>query len=270
MIISKIEFDIFNNHNLSWTSFINTIDIFLDCYNRLNISGFVDIDNLSLISKYKYDYILINNIAKVNFLEISKERVFLEKSIIDILNKNFDISINKILVQSVFECYRDIDINIINRNRRYQNSDNKFLVINVGMNWGLCACLTHIANHVRYAKENGFIPVIDMMIYHNQYLYDNEIGKLNAWDKFFFQPSNYDIEMVMKSKNVFWSALLRHNKIKNKSNMFDFLRIKPDLLERCKSFEKVTNGKNRGTDYANMKPYGHNIQPTLCEMVTVV
>lgn len=141
---------------------------------------------------------------------------------------------------------------------------------------GLATCLNNIADHVRYAKEKGFIPIVDMMTYHNQYLYDNEIGQSNAWDKFFFQPSNYNIETVMKSKNIFWSAVLRHDKIKNQLNMFDWLKIKPELLKSCKSFEKNINNKKllgvlfRGTDYANMKPYGHCIQPTLYEMIDIV
>lgn len=246
-------------------------DIYINRFG-LNIIGGVDIDNLELIRKYEYDYVFLANLTMISSLKI-KNKFFFEKDIIAILSREFGILPEKILC-SVLDCYHNVDIKI--KGEGCENPNKKFLIINVGTTAGLGTCLTNIANNVRYAKENGFIPIIDMMTYDNQYLYDDEIGRVNAWDKFFFQPSDYNIETVMKNKNVFWSAIQRHNKIKNKSNMFEFLKIKPELLKCCKSFQQVINNKKllgvlfRGTDYVNGKPYGHNIQPTLNEMIAVL
>lgn len=72
------------------------------------------------------------------------------------------------------------------------------------------------------------------------------------------------------------SALNRRDKIKDRTNMFNFLQISAQLMEFVNLMEKQLSGKKllgvlfRGTDYANMKPYGHHIQPTLEEMIMKV
>lgn len=52
--------------------------------------------------------------------------------------------------------------------------------------------------------------------------------------------------------------------------------MKPELYNKYCIFKKKFNNKNilgvlfRGTDYANLKPYGHNIQPDLNTMIQTV
>lgn len=107
-----------SNYNLSKKRIlcigdVNRYKLIKDIYiNRFNIIKCIDICNLELINNYNYDYILFNDLMMISTLDNSKGRIFLENYIINILHKKFNIEINKILCESVFKCYRDIDIKI--------------------------------------------------------------------------------------------------------------------------------------------------------------
>ena len=58
---------------------------------------------------------------------------------------------------------------------------------------------------VRYALEQGYIPVIDMQSNSNTYLEESQVGKENAWEFYFEQPCGYSMDDIRKSKNIILS-----------------------------------------------------------------
>lgn len=169
-----------------------------EIYNhRLNVIGSVEISTLDIYD-YDYDYVLLlsDNISGVN------GRIDYEKHIIETLHQNFNIPMEQILSNSTWECYRAIDIKM-ESNSSVVGADKKFLIIRIGPTIGLGAILGTVAYNVKYARENGYIPVVDMMTYHNQYLYEEEIGTVNAWEKYFLQPDGYSLNDALNSKNFY-------------------------------------------------------------------
>lgn len=69
-------------------------------------------------------------------------------------------------------------------------------------NVGLMSYYTSVLGYVRYALDNGYTPVVDMQNYKNPYLTDEQVGKVNAWELYFKQPSNVSLSDAYKSKNV--------------------------------------------------------------------
>lgn len=225
--------------------------------------GCADIKALDNICDYDYDYILP---LKRDSNEINES-----------LQQNYNIPPEQILCLSIFETYRDTDIKILSPSSVHgENADKKFLIINVTPIQGLGVILNSVANHTRYARENGYIPVVDMMTCPNQYLYEEELGTVNAWEKFFSQPAGYNLDDAMNSKNAYSSAILRRDKINDRTNLLDFLKPNRQLMEFCQLMEKQLRGNKllgvlfRGTDYANMRPFNHFIQPTLEQMIMKV
>lgn len=148
---------------------------------------------------------------------------------------------------------------------------------------------------VDYAVKKGYIPVIDMQNTSNTYLEPEQVGKMNAWDFYFKQPMGYELEDIAASKNIILS-----NGLITKKNTYPDIRIVDDeklllkwrevfgkyfnindvLLEEFRVEKQKLFGENRvlgvlarGTDYINLKPKNHPIQPTIrqvMEMTTEV
>lgn len=156
---------------------------------------------------------------------------------------------------------------------------------------GLMSLFVNAAKNIYYARENGYVPVVDFENYHTQYddVVDN---KRNAWEFYFTQPSNYSLNEVYQSKNVIKSGLemqwYRPKLFERKYNdesleaLHEFLFGQIDFSEQVKSAAKMeiealqmdcarTIGLYlRGTDYTTLKPAGHPIQPTVEQAVEVV
>ena len=89
-----------------------------------------------------------------------------------------------------------------------KNPDRVFYVIRCPQeNMRLFAVINYIVYHLKIAEREGYEPVIDWKYYPNKYFSEDEnVGKINAWELFFEQPSGIDIDEVYKSKNVEMSA----------------------------------------------------------------
>lgn len=154
--------------------------------------------------------------------------------------------------------------------------------------------LVHL-EHIYYAREKGYIPVIDMKNYANTYLENGEIGLINAWEYYFEQPViiNHQEDMLeeaYKSKTVILGSCNR-GKGKRIDFTIDFLKD-PELANWKKLYKKYVrlNSKTqeyidkeyasiiqpndrvlgvaiRGTDYTKLKPNGHPIQPEIEEVI---
>lgn len=143
--------------------------------------------------------------------------------------------------------------------------------------------------HVRYAINRGWIPVIDMQNYSNEYLEPGEEGYKNAWDFYFKQPfgEQYSLDEIYQSRNVVLSSgeplpvcpndsmefFTRLDLIRMWSRYFHkYVGFSPSLSQEMnKKYLQYLAGKEeggilgvslRGTDYL-AKPYQHPVQPSI-------
>lgn len=171
-----------------------------------------------------------------------------------------------------------------------ENPEKTFFVIRrASCKVGLFSSVMTNMGLVDYAVKKGYIPVIDMQNASNTYLEPEQVGKMNAWDFYFNQPMGYGLEDIAASKNIILS-----NGLITKKNDYPDMRIVDDeklllrwrevfgkyfsindaLLEEFRTEKQKLFGENRvlgvlarGTDYINLKPKNHPIQPTAIQIV---
>jgi len=167
------------------------------------------------------------------------------------------------------------------------NPDKVFYVIRVTPpGSGFFANFHLVKTHIAMAMNRGMIPIVDMENYDTYYTATEPInGTNNAWEYFFEQPSQVTLDEVYKSKNVvlafgeFPGHLYDHARIdylNGDEGYYEFAKLiksymklnSPTLeyVEKVWSKVKRTDGDilavmSRGSDYRNLKPSGHCIQP---------
>lgn len=153
---------------------------------------------------------------------------------------------------------------------------------------GLFSNYVIFAGHIRYALSHGYIPVIDMQNYPNNYLPPELLGKENAWEYYFEQPLRVDLKHAYEGENVILGTgdhpadfpggdhCFRY--FNNKDNILTewrmlvklgLLKIKPEIQKEIdetwsKFFaptDRVLGLLLRGTDYVSRRPYQHPIPP---------
>lgn len=169
-----------------------------------------------------------------------------------------------------------------------ENPDKTFYVIcrndKAGGAWSL---LVQMLTHFAYAIDNGYVPIVDMKNFRNQYVSDEDFRKVNIWERFFEQPFGYTLDDISRSKNVIISSAFCPDMkyfMGLGSNIWDdeaklsfmqgffikyvrFSKFTQDYIdtEVNKVFgnnRKVIGVLCRGTDYIVDRPAFHNIQPT--------
>jgi hypothetical protein len=172
--------------------------------------------------------------------------------------------------------------------------DKTFYIIGIDEGWcGMFAIVMHQLAHIIYAVERGYIPIVDLQHYYSQYLSGNELFKENAWEYFFEQPMGYGLNDIRTAKNIIKSVqhfvpvgqiqgvsykdifnnlnnCSHHKEIFNKyirlnSTSKDFATKKYEVLLKNKG--KILGVLCRGTDYSNLTPKGHPIQPKPEEVI---
>ncbi len=142
------------------------------------------------------------------------------------------------------------------------------------------------------AKKKGYIPIVDMQNDFNIYLKTDKIGRENAWEYYFRQPSGYTLDDIKDSRNViigsgavpemfpyldvsflmgktgeleYWRKTVRENIV-----LSDTAKKLIDKEYRAlfDAGDKVLGVKCRGTDYSAGKPKNHPIQPTPLQMLS--
>ena len=83
-----------------------------------------------------------------------------------------------------------------------KNKDSIFWVMTTEPANGLFYSLNYFIRQIDYVQKKGFIPVVDMKYHKNLYLNDEEIGRINSWEYYFNQLSDYELEEVYDSANV--------------------------------------------------------------------
>ncbi len=176
-----------------------------------------------------------------------------------------------------------------------ENPDKCFYVIRrSGSSIGLFSIFNTNLSRIRYAVENGMIPVIDMQNFRNNYLEEENVGKENAWEYFFEQPTDFSLEMAYQSKHIVLSASGIPKETPNDSISFlynengvldewrqickKYIRLSPKIKEqinreiekRILPNDRVLGVLARGTDYIRLKPSGHPVQPTPEQLIEKV
>lgn len=160
-----------------------------------------------------------------------------------------------------------------------ENPDKIFYVIRRNApNAGLFSFVITNMGWIRYALDRGYIPVIDMQYYYNTYLTKDQVRHVNAWEYYFQQPCGYSLQDISASKNVIISSLnaAKDNPDpRDQNEMRDWislahtvLRFQPEVHEEVKRQKELLMGGERvlgvlcrGTDYSELKPKGHPVQP---------
>lgn len=172
-----------------------------------------------------------------------------------------------------------------------KNSDKTFLVIKINNSGlGLMGVYNCVLGYLRLAQNNGFIPVVDLKNYKNGYIENDELGKINAWEYYFEQPTKFSLDEVYQSENVIMATGVSPREAspiplnyyyltnpKERANKYftiikEFIKIKPEISEIIDvNYKKILEGKrvigvvSRGSDMINAS--GHQIQPDIYEVI---
>ncbi len=57
--------------------------------------------------------------------------------------------------------------------------------------FGIATTIRSVLSNLKYALDNGWTLVVDMENVKSPYLYEDEVGKKNAWEYYFKQPGGY-------------------------------------------------------------------------------
>lgn len=156
---------------------------------------------------------------------------------------------------------------------------------------GLFAIVDSIMNHVAHSINSGYIPIVDLKHYQNQYFKCDREYRDNSWEYFFEQPCGCslddinDQDRVIISDNRFdvnidYSILNEHTPEKHSEILEKSIIQKKEFCKNYLKFNQQTqqyldenfsrvigSGDDvlgvlcRGTDYIKKKPKGEQIQP---------
>lgn len=158
---------------------------------------------------------------------------------------------------------------------------------------GLLSDLITYVYKTKLAVDAGYIPVIDMQTSENIYLKEDEVGKINAWEYYFKQPGGYSLRDIEKARNVILGSgyteecfpYLDVNYILNKVGNFSvyqsitksYFHLSSEAEEIVENFynqnfkgQRMLGILCRGTDYTQVKPSKHPVQPSPEEMFVKV
>lgn len=154
-----------------------------------------------------------------------------------------------------FDEWKDVFSNDIKLHLGNKNKEDTFYILRVSdpvTGWG--NIIPSILEGVTYARKRGYIPVVDMKYFKNQYLENEKFGKENAWEYYFEQACNYTLEEVYSSKNVIISGIysnggLRKNYSDIQYNPLTQMKFEQDYKKIFPEKQKVLGLVYRGTDY---------------------
>lgn len=176
--------------------------------------------------------------------------------------------------------------------KEYSSEKVVYYVIRRIDNAGLFSYVQTTLGQIVYALENHMIPIVDMKNYPNTYLEEHEIGFKNAWELFFEQVCDKNLDDVLKNekyilsedKNIDLRYTPRLNGVYQKRAYWFWCKMyqkyvvfNEEVQSYCDDeYEMILSGKSertlgvlvRGTDYLYAK--GHAIQPSLQEVIKKV
>lgn len=166
--------------------------------------------------------------------------------------------------------------------------ENTFYVIRRDSQVGLFSYVQTVMGHIKYAIENGYIPVVDLKTFPNSYIEDDQVGKVNAWTLFFQPVSDIDLDTILqydhlyivsddsnlkelpcgngvysKASYTYWCMIYDEYFQLNLASNEYINEIEKQLFPD--GYEKVLGVASRGTDYATAK--GHPKQVSVDELI---
>jgi hypothetical protein len=174
------------------------------------------------------------------------------------------------------------------------HKDKVFYIIGIDEGWcGLYAIVMHQLTQIAYAIDKGYIPVVDLQNFRNQYIRKLMFGKENAWEYYFEQPMGYSLKDIRFAKNKIYSSvspdppdnrfrisyantiynnndLLFWKKIYNnyvKFNVKTLNYLETNIKNSFRGKENIIGVLCRGTDFISLQPTGHPIQPKPMDVV---
>ncbi len=161
------------------------------------------------------------------------------------------------------------------------NKDKVFYIIKRTPGTGLFSNVVFVLNHLKIAKKNNFIPIVDMENFKTIYNEKNKINnQLNAWNYFFENVSSFSLDEAYKSKKViivsdqFFHHFIYDMEHEDFKNIIKDIKIKKKYLNICDKFIKKNFGKKtlgvhfRGTSYKQSP--GHPMPATEKQMLKLV
>lgn len=204
--------------------------------------------------------------------------------------------------KKILNCIQRLYLKALERNKNWQQEhwfpggmrfpDKTFYIIRrSGMKLGLFSYFnTHLAR-MDYAIQNGMIPVVDMQNFRNSYLEEDEYALVNAWEKYFEQPTEYSLKEAYSARRVMLSHSGAPGEAPNDGMDFftdvdgnmtywreqcrKYIRLQPHVKEAFeKEYVRLFNKQDkvlgvlaRGTDYVKLKPSQHPVQPSVAELL---
>lgn len=223
----------------------------------------------------KFDYVFINDVYGLENFYIEHKPIFSEKNLIIYLSENLKVPLDKILTEGVRDFLTFLHKPDRNECWGNQNPDKTFYIIRL---WPVHSMLQMARTGIHlsaYARSKGYIPVIDGLTIPTILHEENEIGKINIWEKFFEQPDSWSMDDIQNSKNVILSCRFTGPGIL--SQEYKKIAMKPKLKKalddfgmKLKKYKKVLGVHYRGTDYNNGRYHHHSIQPSIEQMISIV
>ncbi len=179
-----------------------------------------------------------------------------------------------------------------------KNPDKVIAIMSIGKNnSGLFRYYNLFINFICELVKEGIYPVIDLKNHENSYLEKGELGRVNAWEYYFKQPTEITLDEAYESANVIqmhneniyiingnYSLMYNDKNFRNKFHEIaaKYLQLNDEMKTKAelewtglKEKHKMANHKilgtlYRGTDYIQLKPPHHRIQPTIDQFVEKV
>lgn len=164
------------------------------------------------------------------------------------------------------------------------NLDKTFYIIRRSPGAGIFSNLIYVLNHLKIAYENNYVPFIDMENYPTIYNEKMKLNKtINAWEYFFKNLSNHNLDEIYKSKNVIitennfynffqkWMSEddkiieILKNKVKLNDNIFFLFNF---LKNKFFNKKRILGVHFRGTSYKTSP--GHPLPATKKQMFNLV
>ena len=162
-----------------------------------------------------------------------------------------------------------------------------FYVIRIKPTSSSLGALMHwVLENLEIADKKGYIPVVDFSLQNSQLLEDDEVGKINPWDSYFEQPTQFGIQAVHHAKNVVYCNACAEYEFDEflddaeKQNRFFSLYEKYIHISKRIEKKSITIYKNiikpewrvlgvvyRGTDYKNKRVINEHRQPDINELI---
>ncbi len=221
------------------------------------------------ISENEYDYIVVTSIYG--------------ESITDFLTNECGICKEAILRR---EIWSKIDFKTSFGDK---NPEKVFYLMSksIRRNNGLMSLLYMYLCQMSMMDLEEYIPVVDLQTYDNQYLEKDEIGEVNAIEKFFEPLTPYSVNEVFESKNVIlgyddpgylWNFFDDYELSKLSKVYKKYFRIKKDIRREIdEQYINIIGGRRnvmgvlyRGTDMTELKLPYHMIQPSLSELFSYI